>query len=69
MGCPPALKNPKDLTVENLVELLAQQRTGGLAPEDQEFVKRGLARYRARYLAGQLSDRAAQRLGLLDAQS
>ena len=51
--------------MEDLVSLLDQMRTGTITPADQEFAKRCLARYRGRYLAGQLSDRSAQRLGLI----
>jgi hypothetical protein len=44
------------------------KRAGDIAPEDQDFAKRCLARYRAKYRAGSISDRTARQLGLIDAQ-
>jgi hypothetical protein len=61
-------KSPKKSTVEDLARLLAQMRAGDIAPEDQDFAKRCLARYRAKYRAGSISDRTARHLGLIDAQ-
>jgi hypothetical protein len=61
-------KSPKKSTVEDLARLLAQMRSGDIAPEDRDFAKRCLARYRAKYRAGSISDRAARQLGLIDTQ-
>ena len=59
-------RSPKESTVEDLTRLLAQMRSGELAPEDQDFAKRCLARYRAKYRAGAISDRTARQLGLIE---
>jgi hypothetical protein len=55
-------------TVADLAWLLARIRSGNSAPEDRDFAKRCLAKYRAKYRAGSLSDRTARRLGLIDAE-
>jgi hypothetical protein len=61
-------RSTTELTVEELTRLLAQMRSGDITPEDRDFVKRCLARYRGRYQCGYLSDRSARRLGLIEAQ-
>ena len=65
MGRAKKARSAKKSTVEELTRLLAQMRSGELEPDDVEFAKRCLAYYRARYLGGAISDRAARQLGLI----
>lgn len=65
-----SLKKPTEGSrVEDLMQLLSKMRTGDIAPADRDFAKRCLSRYRAKYLAGYLSDATARRLGLIDTGS
>jgi hypothetical protein len=61
-------KSPKTSTVKDVARLLVQMQSGDLAPEDWRFAQRCLAKYRAKYRNGSISDRTARQLGLIDAQ-
>jgi hypothetical protein len=58
----------KPLSIGGLVELQARIEAGDATFEEQEFAQRSLALYRTRYWQGNLSPRAALRLGLIDAK-
>jgi hypothetical protein len=55
----------KQLKVPDVVALQERVRSGHATPADQELLPRALAFMRGRYNRGQVSEKVAQRLGLL----
>ena len=56
------------LPMEALIALLEKVQRGAATAEEREFARRSLSTFRSRYVAGNLSDRAALQLGLIDAK-
>ena len=56
------------VSLEALTELLAKVKSGAATAEEREHATRTLSSFRSRYVAGNLSKRAALQLGLIDAK-
>ena len=56
------------LPLEELVQLRAKVESGTASLEESDLARRSLSAYRNKYLSGALSQRAAFRLGLIDAK-
>jgi hypothetical protein len=56
------------VSLDVLTELLAKVKSGRATPQEREYATRTLSMFRSRYVAGNLSKRAALQLGLIDAK-
>jgi len=54
--------------VEALAQLLEKVDSGAATAEEREYATRTLSNFRSRYVAGNLSNKAALQLGLIDAK-
>jgi len=52
--------------VEALAQLLEKVESGAATAAEREFATRTLSNFRSRYVAGNLSNKAALQLGLID---
>jgi hypothetical protein len=61
-------KPSAELSVEELADLRAKIASGSASFEERDLERRSLSGFRERYRNGNLSPRAAFRLGLIDAK-